>query len=173
MEQTVINRHNSFQKIRKKERKILQEYKLSKVCLSLSLSLSLRVLPLQVSIPTPSISMSKDHITQQILPELEESATSQGPKQDDGEVVAADELVPSDQEECKTPTSSNHKIPTIRSCPPTPKKKVQKLFLNKRKLPEMDFFEAANRDEVESFFRSSFELARVEYRRMKRRCRSH
>ncbi|KAF2321726.1 hypothetical protein GH714_001910 [Hevea brasiliensis] len=91
--------------------------------------------------------MSKDHITQQILPELEESATSQGPKQDDGEVVAADELVPSDQEECKTPTSSNHKIPTIRSCPPTPKKKVQKLFLNKRKLPEMDFFEAANRDE--------------------------
>ncbi|KAJ9188769.1 hypothetical protein P3X46_000134 [Hevea brasiliensis] len=118
--------------------------------------------------------MSKEHITQQTLPKLEES-TTQGLKQDeDGEAVAAEEVSNDDQEGCKTPTSSDHKIPTFRSCPPTPRKKVQKLFLQKRKLPdEMNFFEASNRDEVESFFRSSFELPGVESRRIKRRCRSY
>lgn len=120
--------------------------------------------------------MSEDHKPQQILPELDEkSATSQGLKQDDGdEIVAADEQLVSsnDQEECKTPTSSDHKIPRIRSCPPTPRKKERKLLLQKRKFSEMEFFEASNRDEVESFFRSNFELARVESCRMKRRCRS-
>lgn len=114
--------------------------------------------------------MSEDHKNQQIPPTLEGSAASQGLKQDeDGDAIMA----AADEEGCTTPTSSDHKIPTFRSCPPTPRKKLQKLFLRKRKLvDEMNFFEASHRDEVEAFFRSSFELAKVESRPMKRRCRS-
>jgi hypothetical protein len=112
--------------------------------------------------------MSEDHINQRDLPKLLQSAP-QGHEQGGGELglQAVD-----DQEECRTPTSSDHKIPTIRSCPPTPRKKVQ-VFAHKRKIPE--FFDTTNKDEVESFFRSSFEVpSRVNQSRpMKRRCRSY
>lgn len=62
------------------------------------------------------------------------------------------ELDEQEVEECKTPTSLEHKIPVIRSCPPAPKK--QRLSC-KRIIPESDFFE---RDEIDSFFKSSYEL---------------
>jgi hypothetical protein len=112
--------------------------------------------------------MSKDHKTQKNLQKVQQSV-SQGHEQEEGEL---ENIQVDDQEECKTPTSSNHKIPAIQSCPPTPRKKVQ-VFEHKRKLPE--FFETTNNDEVESFFRSSFEIStRVnESRPMKRRCRSY
>ncbi|KAJ7012229.1 hypothetical protein NC653_002330 [Populus alba x Populus x berolinensis] len=108
--------------------------------------------------------MSEDHINQRDPPKLLQSAP-QGHEQEWGEAV-------DDQEDCRTPTSSDHKIPTIQSCPPTPRKKVQ-VFAHKRKTPE--FFETTNKDEVESFFRSSFEIpSRVNQSRpMKRRCRSY
>ncbi|KAF9684810.1 hypothetical protein SADUNF_Sadunf04G0157300 [Salix dunnii] len=95
--------------------------------------------------------MSKDHMNQRDLPELLQSAP-QDHEQEGGEIGLRDA---DDQEQCRTPTSSDHKIPTIQSCPPTPRKKVQ-VFAHKRKLPE--FFETTNKDEVESFFRSSFEI---------------
>ncbi|RQO85153.1 hypothetical protein POPTR_001G212300v4 [Populus trichocarpa] len=146
--------------------------------------------------------MSEDHINQRDLPKLLQSAP-QGHEQGEGELglqavddqeecrtvpASSDHKIPTiqscpptppsidqavdDQEECRTPTSSDHKIPTIRSCPPTPRKKVQ-VFAHKRKIPE--FFDTTNKDEVESFFRSSFEVpSRVNQSRpMKRRCRSY
>ncbi|KAG6760656.1 hypothetical protein POTOM_033831 [Populus tomentosa] len=112
--------------------------------------------------------MSKDHQTQKNLQKLQQSV-SQGQEQEEGEL---ENIQVDDQEECKTPTSGDHKIPAVQSCPPTPRKKMQ-VFEQKRKLPE--FFETTNNDEVESFFRSSFEIStRVnESRPMKRRCRSY
>ncbi|KDP43943.1 hypothetical protein JCGZ_05410 [Jatropha curcas] len=125
--------------------------------------------------------MSKDHKPHQNLPKPKEYLVSQALKQveeDDGD----QETVSNEQEECKTPTSSDHKIPVSRSCPPTPRKKrpePQLMFLhNKRKLHENDFFEDTHRDEIDSFFRSSFELAGIEFidescrSTKKRRCRS-
>ncbi|KAJ6765476.1 CYCLIN-DEPENDENT PROTEIN KINASE INHIBITOR SMR2-LIKE [Salix purpurea] len=113
--------------------------------------------------------MSKDHMNQRDLPEPLPSAP-QDHEQGGGELgLRADD---DDQEQCRTPTSSEHKIPTIQSCPPTPRKKVQ-VFAQKRKLPE--FFETTNKDEVESFFRSSFEIPSSvnRSRPVRRRCRSY
>ncbi|OWM87624.1 cyclin-dependent protein kinase inhibitor SMR1-like [Punica granatum] len=56
-----------------------------------------------------------------------------------------------DEEECRTPTSEENRIPALLSCPPAPKK--PRLALScKRKLSELDFFEIVNRAEVEEFF---------------------
>ncbi|GMI92230.1 hypothetical protein HRI_002892300 [Hibiscus trionum] len=77
-------------------------------------------------------------------------------------------------EECRTPTSSDQKIPSIQSCPPTPKKKVLAKFVLKRKLSELHFFETTRREEVESFFRSNSEPFTYGGSRdfKRRRCRS-
>ncbi|KAJ8765970.1 hypothetical protein K2173_020486 [Erythroxylum novogranatense] len=59
---------------------------------------------------------------------------------------------------CRTPTSEEHRIPSILSCPPAPRKPKRPSISCKRKLSELEFFEIVNREEVESFFRSSFEV---------------
>lgn len=79
-----------------------------------------------------------------------------------------------EEECCKTPTSSDHKIPTTQSCPPTPRKKVQ-VFSHHRKRKKPDhqfhFFEATGREEVDSFFRStSSEM--FESHAVNKRCKS-
>ncbi|KAI3414318.1 uncharacterized protein J3R85_016419 [Psidium guajava] len=71
---------------------------------------------------------------------------------------------------CQTPTSEHHKIPAVRSCPPTPCKPAHVLpsgFRNKRKL---HFFESTSkgREELDLFFQSSFEPSPG----MKKRCMS-
>ncbi|XVF19826.1 hypothetical protein REPUB_Repub11eG0144000 [Reevesia pubescens] len=77
-----------------------------------------------------------------------------------------------EEEACKTPSSSDHKIPTSQSCPPTPKKKVR-VNSHKRKLSELQFFENTRSEEVESFFLSNSEpFTTIESRSTKRRCRS-
>ncbi|KAE9465360.1 hypothetical protein RHGRI_007440 [Rhododendron griersonianum] len=68
-------------------------------------------------------------------------------------------------DECHTPTSAEHKIPTILSCPPAPKKPSRSAVSCKRKLCELDFFEIVAREEVESFF-AAVNLSSV----FKRRC---
>ncbi|BFG34561.1 hypothetical protein CerSpe_208350 [Prunus speciosa] len=72
-------------------------------------------------------------------------------KDDNSEPIIRKEV-----DDCRTPTSRDHKIPTIQSCPTTPRKKGQ-AFVLKRKLAVFDFFESTGREEVESFFRSCFE----------------
>ncbi|XWS52953.1 hypothetical protein CRYUN_Cryun11dG0116000 [Craigia yunnanensis] len=126
--------------------------------------------------------MSKDHhenIIQESLQKIEQQRQQEEEKEEQGlekdgekeeeEGVTSRKDV--EEEECKTPTSSDHKIPTIQSCPPTPKKKVRVNFL-KRKLSESQFFETTRSEEVESFFRSNSEPFTVESRSVKRRCRS-
>ncbi|KAH7561142.1 hypothetical protein ACOSP7_016266 [Xanthoceras sorbifolium] len=86
---------------------------------------------------------------------------------------------------CRTPTSIDNKIPTIQSCPPTPrKKKVQQVVFShhvKRKKPdhhhhEFHFFEATGtgHEEVDSFFKSttSSEISWLESHAVKKRCKS-
>lgn len=59
----------------------------------------------------------------------------------------------------RTPTSKEHKIPALMTCPPAPRKPMKKVVPCKRKLmTELKFFEIVKREEVESFFRSSFEV---------------
>lgn len=116
--------------------------------------------------------MSKDHhenILQESLEKLQQQEKEEEGLQKDGEKGEKFE----EEEECKTPTSSDHKIPTIRSCPPTPRKKVRAgNNSHKRKLSELQFFETTRSEEVESFFRSNSEPFTVEFRSVKRRCRS-
>ncbi|KAL9416335.1 hypothetical protein AB3S75_039517 [Citrus x aurantiifolia] len=116
------------------------------------------------------ISMSKDLKFQQInLPKLKPSSKIQTEEEAGEEIQAASEDYTN--EDCKTPTSSDHKIPKIQSCPTTPRKKVQVSF-HKRKMHEFLFFEATGREEVESFFRSNSELFRVDSHAVKKRCSS-
>ena len=61
---------------------------------------------------------------------------------------------------CRTPTSKEHRIPKILDCPPAPRK-PKRAPTCKRKLSELQFFEIVNREEVDSFFRSSFEQIAV------------
>lgn len=68
-------------------------------------------------------------------------------------------------DECHTPTSAEHTIPPILSCPPAPKKPRRSAASCKRKLSELDFFEVVAREEVESFFAAA-NLSSV----LKRRC---
>ncbi|KAJ4720684.1 cyclin-dependent protein kinase inhibitor SMR1-like [Melia azedarach] len=64
-----------------------------------------------------------------------------------------------DNESCTTPKSEENKIPAILCCPPAPRKPKRRTVSCKRKLAdEMQFFEILNGEEVDSFFRSSFEL---------------
>ncbi|XVF69044.1 hypothetical protein PTKIN_Ptkin11bG0049700 [Pterospermum kingtungense] len=115
---------------------------------------------------------TKDHrenILQQSLPKIEQQRRQpqeQGLEGGGGGV---------EQEECKTPCSSDHKIPTIESCPPTPRKKLRVINFHKRKFSELQFFETTRSEEVESFFRSnseSFTVVDECSRGIKRRCRS-
>ena len=78
-----------------------------------------------------------------------------------------------DDQGCRTPTSSEYKIPTVQSCPPTPRKRPG-VFVNKRKWPgtELHFFETTRREELESFFQSSFQFPRIVSHAVKRRCTS-
>ncbi|KAK2634144.1 hypothetical protein Ddye_028936 [Dipteronia dyeriana] len=64
-------------------------------------------------------------------------------------------------EGCRTPTSVENKIPEISTCPPAPRKPKRKVadLSCKKKLfaQEFQFFETNNREEIETFFRSSFD----------------
>lgn len=113
--------------------------------------------------------MSKgcDHTSDlRVLSELREQPP-QGLEEDDGNQ-------PNDKMEeyssCRTPTSLDHRIPTIQSCPATPRKKQGRVFLHKRKLTFLDFFENTRREEIESFFQSCFESPTSP--RVKKRCTS-
>ncbi|KAF5742582.1 hypothetical protein HS088_TW09G00633 [Tripterygium wilfordii] len=78
---------------------------------------------------------------------------------DSGSVIIQTEINSSSEESesCQTPTSAEHKIPTILSCPAAPRKPRRRSVLCKRKL---EFFEIDNFQEVEDFFRSNFENKR-------------
>ncbi|KAG6619183.1 hypothetical protein I3842_Q105400 [Carya illinoinensis] len=114
--------------------------------------------------------MSKiNQISEQSIPKVLELKQLEASQQED-----RDEL--DDQESCRTPNSQDHQIPTIQSCPPTPRKQPR-AFVQKRKWNELHFFETTSRDELESFFRtSSFQFPRVASQRPaapKRRCTSY
>lgn len=71
-----------------------------------------------------------------------------------------------EDQECRTPTSQEHKIPPVLCCPPAPRKPKRRPISCKRKLfSEQDFFEIVNRDEVDAFFQSSFDLVSISKRR--------
>ncbi|KAJ0103608.1 hypothetical protein Patl1_05989 [Pistacia atlantica] len=73
-------------------------------------------------------------------------------------------------EECRTPTSEQHKIPSMLCCPPAPRKPKTRNLSCKRKLVELEFFEIKNREEVETFLKSSFEVQDIRSSSMKRSC---
>lgn len=70
---------------------------------------------------------------------------------------------------CRTPVSEDHKILAALSCPPTPRKQ-RVLAASSRKRKLLHFFEASGREEVESFFRTSF--LELSNKADKRRCTS-
>ncbi|KAF3455148.1 hypothetical protein FNV43_RR05596 [Rhamnella rubrinervis] len=115
---------------------------------------------------------NQDHIfDQQNLPKIQPIL---GDDKEDGQPLKLllDEQREADHDHqehcCRTPTSSDHKIPSIQSCPPTPRKPRGGLFSQKRKLTDLHFFETTGREEVESFFRSNL----LDFPRAKKRCRS-
>ncbi|GMI88974.1 hypothetical protein HRI_002566700 [Hibiscus trionum] len=88
----------------------------------------------------------------------EEEAVAQKKDEDEDEIAASrkDEDDDKEVDECKTPNSSDDKIPEITSCPGAPKKKaMMRLNSHKRKLSELYFFETTRSEEVDTLFRSN------------------
>ncbi|XP_038884240.1 cyclin-dependent protein kinase inhibitor SMR1-like [Benincasa hispida] len=76
-----------------------------------------------------------------------------------------------DRRSCRTPTSAEHKIPKILSCPGAPKKPKRPPVPCKRKLTmELKFFEIVNQEEVDNFFRSAYDLEASSTAPPKRTC---
>ncbi|KAL8218302.1 hypothetical protein R6Q57_021675 [Mikania cordata] len=68
-------------------------------------------------------------------------------------------IIQSEQlENCETPTSPKHRIPAVLSCPPAPKKQRHASPSCKRRLCEFQFFEIIAGEEIDSFFKSSYEF---------------
>ncbi|KAM0996695.1 hypothetical protein ACFX14_006766 [Malus domestica] len=113
------------------------------------------------------MSMAEDHKISddhhhQLLSKFHDQPSKDFEKGDITEPIAHE--LPNDRQKdlCRTPASYDHNIPTIQSCPATPRKQAHgNVFLHKRKLARFDFFETTGREEVDSFFRSCFESPRV------------
>ncbi|XP_022990487.1 cyclin-dependent protein kinase inhibitor SMR1-like [Cucurbita maxima] len=76
-----------------------------------------------------------------------------------------------DHRGCRTPTSAEHKIPKIISCPGAPRKPKRPPVPCKRKLTmELKFFEFVNQEEVDNFFRSAYDLEASSAAPPKRSC---
>ncbi|XVE75474.1 hypothetical protein DITRI_Ditri12bG0096600 [Diplodiscus trichospermus] len=63
----------------------------------------------------------------------------------------------SSSSECLTPTSEENKILAVLSCPAAPRKPRKRVVSCKRKLSELQFFKIVNREEVDAFFKASFD----------------
>ncbi|XP_075494881.1 uncharacterized protein LOC142532475 [Primulina tabacum] len=69
------------------------------------------------------------------------------------ENTTAHSCVVDHEEECHTPRSPRHTIPTTLSCPPPPKKPRRMVEDScRRKLRALHFFETVAEEEIESFF---------------------
>lgn len=105
-----------------------------------------------------------DHLS----PKLDEEIIPRGLEEFSGE--NGDLRQPEDDQGlCRTPVSEDHKIPTARSCPATPRKQAAPASSRKRK--SLHFFEDSGREEVELFFRTSL-LELFSNKADKRRCTS-
>ncbi|KAF8039138.1 hypothetical protein BT93_B1627 [Corymbia citriodora subsp. variegata] len=71
-------------------------------------------------------------------------------KESSGGDAGATQIASDGSDECRTPTSREHRIPAAETCPPAPRKPLAAPSRKRRH----EFFDAANRDEVEEFFRS-------------------
>lgn len=76
----------------------------------------------------------------------------------DHDIAGNDVEAPEPQDnECRTPTSEEYRIPKILDCPPAPRKPRRAPSCKRKLSPELHFFEIVNPEEVDAFFRSSFE----------------
>ncbi|KAH7840501.1 hypothetical protein Vadar_017754 [Vaccinium darrowii] len=73
------------------------------------------------------------------------------------------------EEECKTPTAPENRIPEPLTCPPAPRKPTT--AVKRKKTCDRSFFEVVNRKIVDSFFGSNFELLGLNSPRvLKKKC---
>ncbi|GMN52819.1 hypothetical protein TIFTF001_021957 [Ficus carica] len=115
----------------------------------------IRLSPIQIQTPEPS--EAKPEAARNIIQRLNNNDSRSSCADQNKEEEAAKEG-DNEIESCRTPTSKEHRIPLILSCPPAPRKPARAPSC-KRKLSELEFFDVVNRDEVEQFFRSSFAKA--------------
>lgn len=95
--------------------------------------------------------MSKDQIKLEQTPKQDVKEEDNGPRA----------LMENNDEGSRTPTSQEHKISKTRICLSAPRKKKTG-FLHKRKFENLKFFEVTGGDEeMELFFQSFTESARV------------
>ncbi|GAB4836339.1 hypothetical protein Ancab_001254 [Ancistrocladus abbreviatus] len=59
-------------------------------------------------------------------------------------------------EECRTPTSEEHRIPVLKSPPPAPRKKRYEVSSKRRRL-ESDLSEVVDQLEIDEFFKSCYD----------------
>ncbi|XP_057797797.1 cyclin-dependent protein kinase inhibitor SMR1-like [Salvia miltiorrhiza] len=91
------------------------------------------------------------------LPIIDAAPTSQDSDKIDS-IDGDSESCISEEEECLTPKSTEHMIPAALSPPPAPKKPLRRRGSScKRKLYELDFFEAVAEDKIDAFFRKAEE----------------
>lgn len=105
----------------------------------------------------------------------EKQGASQGEREGDMKLklIIPPEKEMEDVEECKTPTWLGNKIPSTLKCPPAPRKKrlpaaapnSSSHMMRRSSASEMSFFEEVMPEEIEMFFQSMNESARVNKRR--------
>ncbi|EXC11979.1 hypothetical protein L484_001720 [Morus notabilis] len=116
----------------------------------------IRLSPIQIQTPEPS--ESKTEAARSIIQRLDND------RRNSCDNIKNEDIIYEEKEEinneCRTPTSAEHRIPAILSCPPAPRKPATARAPScKRKLSELDFFDVVNREEIDRFFRSSFAKA--------------
>ncbi|MCD7446558.1 hypothetical protein HAX54_009243 [Datura stramonium] len=75
-----------------------------------------------------------------------------------------------EQAEIRTPGSPQNLIPKILSCPPAPKKPKRGISCKRKLLGELEFFDVAAKEEVDSFFTSVDVNSKSYGGNRKRRC---
>ncbi|CAN4105301.1 unnamed protein product [Withania somnifera] len=72
--------------------------------------------------------------------------------------------------EIQTPRTPQNLIPKILSCPPAPKKPKRAISCKRKLLGDLEFFDVAAREEVDSFFASVDENSKSCGGNKKKRC---
>ncbi|GJW48694.1 cyclin-dependent protein kinase inhibitor SMR1-like protein [Tanacetum coccineum] len=102
-----------------------------------------------------------EHVLPTRLASLKIKLPTSPTKSDTTTSCTIQENIQEHEKECQTPTSLEHKIPVILTCPPAPKRKRVSEYsptCKRRILSGFEFYEYIGKDEIEAFFKETYEF---------------
>ncbi|KAJ1435829.1 hypothetical protein SESBI_04779 [Sesbania bispinosa] len=98
-------------------------------------------------VPSPSLDDDRNNMA---------SVVTRAENEENDAVAVAVTVADEDDESYRTPTSKESKIPAILTCPPAPKKAKPFVSCKRKLLDEFQFFEVTSKEDMDTFFRSTF-----------------